>query len=382
MQLNDYIQGNRHGKEANRLEREAINDPFLQGALDGFDAVAGDHVEIIEQLEAKYARHSVALRSKKRALLYWSAAASVLLLIGFGFYFLTEKNNPDAPSIAKVQKIQPAGNEIVIPADHPSTLEFEHFEEAQSSQAEISIVAETDAKTPAAKLEADSFESVVADMAYPMSEQAEAAKVTVHERDKQTVHGKVVDETGEPLIGVSIVKKGTTNGTATDINGNFSLEISVDDSSKLMASYIGYESKEINPLNDNQIIALKESELALSEVVVVGYGTQKKSTVSGAVARVSRKAAEMSVEKEKSTQTGFGEKEFQAYCRQKANKNVCDGQGATVNVSFFINETGKPADIEYKKYSCEEAKKEIENLLSSSPVWTKTNRKVSVTVKW
>ena len=78
----------------------------------------------------------------------------------------------------------------------------------------------------------------------------------------------------------------------------------------------------------------------------------------------------------------FGEKEFQAYSQQKADKNVCDGKGATVKVSFFIDKSGKPSKIKFKSYSCEDAKKEIENLLSISPVWTETGRKVTMTIQW
>ena len=55
MKLKDYIQGKRHGKEANRLEREAMNDPFLNDAIDGFDSVEGDHLSVIAELEKQIA---------------------------------------------------------------------------------------------------------------------------------------------------------------------------------------------------------------------------------------------------------------------------------------------------------------------------------------
>jgi len=177
MSLKDYIHGNRRGKEANRLEREAMNDPFLQKALEGFETVTGNHSKIVGRLEKRFSNPAVAAhRKKKNVFLFWPVAASVLLVIGLCAYFLL--------------------NESVIAAD------------------------------------------------------------------------------------------------------------------------------------------------------------------------------------------SFGEKEFQTYCRQKANKNVCNGNDAWVKVSFFINETGKPAKIEYENYSCEDAKKEMDNMFSSSPAWTSTNRNVTMTIKW
>lgn len=105
-------------------------------------------------------------------------------------------------------------------------------------------------------------------------------------QDRKTITGKIVDTNGEPIIGANIVEKGTTNGTITDINGNFTLE--VPEKSILLVSYIGYAPREItvgNQLNIN--VKLNEDTEVLDEVVVVGYGTQKKSDVTTAVASVS-----------------------------------------------------------------------------------------------
>ena len=83
MRLKDYIQGDRRGKAANRLERESMNDSFLQDALDGFDAVAGDHLSNIERLEKKFITPPVMVSRHYRKIgFYASVAASVLLLIG------------------------------------------------------------------------------------------------------------------------------------------------------------------------------------------------------------------------------------------------------------------------------------------------------------
>ena len=95
--------------------------------------------------------------------------------------------------------------------------------------------------------------------------------------------GKVVDSKGEPLIGASVVVKGTTRGTVTDIDGKFSIQAAVGET--LEFTYLGYTKvthkvKELKPLT----ITMSEDAQMVDEVVVVGYGTQKKATLTGAVA--------------------------------------------------------------------------------------------------
>jgi TonB-linked SusC/RagA family outer membrane protein len=98
-----------------------------------------------------------------------------------------------------------------------------------------------------------------------------------------TVTGLVVDATGEPIIGASVVEKGTTNGGITDINGKFTL--SVKPGAILKVSYVGYQTQEVKAVRTMKVTLKEDSEL-LSEVVVVGYGSQKKENLTGAVASV------------------------------------------------------------------------------------------------
>lgn len=100
------------------------------------------------------------------------------------------------------------------------------------------------------------------------------------------ITGVVVDAAGVPLIGVNVLEKGTTNGTITDFDGKFSLNVS-SPNAKLVISYIGYVSQEVSvPKNGELKVVLKEDTETLEEVVVVGYGTQKKANLSGSVSSV------------------------------------------------------------------------------------------------
>lgn len=101
------------------------------------------------------------------------------------------------------------------------------------------------------------------------------------------VKGKVVSDKGEELIGVSITVKGTTTGTVTDVNGNFTLP-NVEANTVLVVKYVGFATQEVTVGSQtNLTITLVTQSSSLNEVVVVGYGTRKKSDVTGAVASVS-----------------------------------------------------------------------------------------------
>lgn len=94
---------------------------------------------------------------------------------------------------------------------------------------------------------------------------------------KQTITGRIIDINNEAIIGASILEKGTTNGTITDFDGKFSLEVS--SKSTLIISYIGYKTQEIKA-SPNMEVTLSEDNEVLEEVVVIGYGTVKKRDVT------------------------------------------------------------------------------------------------------
>ena len=115
---------------------------------------------------------------------------------------------------------------------------------------------------------------------------------TIAQSQKQ-VKGQVVDATGEPVIGASILEKGTTNGVISDIDGNFSLNVSSPNAVYCYFVIIGFKSMEL-PASDPKLrkIIMKEDTEVLDEVVVVGYGTQKKESLTGAVTVVGAKQLE------------------------------------------------------------------------------------------
>lgn len=119
---------------------------------------------------------------------------------------------------------------------------------------------------------------------HPLAVMAESENYSVQNvQQKQTVSGIVKDSSGEPIIGASVLEKGTTNGTITDLDGKFTL--SVSSNAVLQISYIGYKTLETKA-SPNMGVTLQEDTETLDEVVVVGYGVQKKSDVTGSVTSV------------------------------------------------------------------------------------------------
>jgi len=112
-----------------------------------------------------------------------------------------------------------------------------------------------------------------------------STKTTTPSQQSRKITGIVKDDFGDPIIGANVIEKGTTNGTITDLDGNFSLDVA--SSAILQISYIGYLSKEIAIGNNTTMtIQLVEDSQNLEEVVVIGYGTVKKKDVTGSVSSV------------------------------------------------------------------------------------------------
>ena len=115
------------------------------------------------------------------------------------------------------------------------------------------------------------------------SETSSTPKVEEAQQSEVTVKGTVVDDAGEPVIGATIMEKGTRNGTVTDIDGNY--VIKVKRNAQLAISYLGYATQVV-PAGTSKVV-LKSNDTKLNEVVVVGFGTQKKVNLTGAVTAVS-----------------------------------------------------------------------------------------------
>lgn len=410
MKLKDYIQGKRHGEEANRLEREAMNDPFLNDAIDGFDSVEGDHLSVIGELEKQIAGKN---RSHKPFVRYMitGVAASIALLISFSI-FMNQENSP-APKLAQteikdtIQKKEIAKNVPAIQKDEPEVSEIAKETEKQFIQAkkaipevpkaiamaEISIQDEEISEQFINEDKSISSDHLLTEMEVPVLAASKPENLATNLKTKglqalnasksYTFTGTIVDETGFPLPGVSIQAANSNFGTISDMDGKFKLEIPDTTKTKtLLAKYIGYNPQKIALSSDTQTIRMKPDELALNEVVVVGYGRKrifnrstKTTSVDGAL---QGRVAGLDTNSKKTT---FGEREFRKYFEENRRTGICASGEFTLKARFRIDESGKAANIEVISSDCDELKSEFLRLMEQSPLWTPKNREVSITLK-
>lgn len=144
-----------------------------------------------------------------------------------------------------------------------------------------------------------------------------------------TITGTVTDSAGEPLIGATVAVKGTTNATSCDIDGNFSLRAA--QGSTLTVSYVGYKPQQVKVSGSHLDIVLEEDNTMLDEVVVVGFGTAKKESLSGAVTVVDAKAFQ---------EKGNLSSPLQALQGQVAGVNITRGSSAPGDEGWSMNLRG------------------------------------------
>ena len=419
MKLLDYIRGLRKGKEAHRLEKESMQDPFLADAMDGYNQVEGNHEQRIEKLRMQVSAHSA--KKKNTYAITWSIAACLIIGFGISSYFLfLKKSMTDEVFIAEesvsTKLAEPAAPPTpAIPATPtvPATPQKEIALATTKVKTDSTPVSEITArqankKDMIAKIQATSqpqqgvlvatvpvmeevseetaaLQEVVATMDTFESEsdkKMKLAKVATILPQNNMIKGRVTNEKGEPLIGASVTYKGTNIGTITNMNGEFSL-VKKDDKKRLTAEYIGYDPVEIRvDTSRTMLIAMNENKQTLNEVVVVGYGAKKnkKSTTLGSVVKVEEQA-----EKEITPQPVIGKRSYQKYLKENlvrpADEKCAQVKGKVV-LTFLVNKEGRPFYIKVKESLCESADKEAIRLIQEGPDWIYGNKLAEVTVKF
>ncbi len=300
----------------------------------------------------------------------WVAAAVLVLLIGIPFLL----RQPDIKDV-QVASTEPAKQEeaVVLSPQKDTVLVADNIEIETKKPAPPSPPAIPQVMEIRVAEEVEPVQEMAA-KAEPIQTAQEVGQVKISRAmvasNTKTVSGKIVDEKGEPIIGGTVMVKNAKEGTVSDIDGNFRLVVPKNEEGTLIASYVGMENKEI-PLKENVgNIVMKEDTELLSEVVVVGYGTQRKTATVG------------SISKAKEGIPVFGEAEFKKYFEDNYDKTICSNEPISVKVEFFVNAQGQPGNIVIKENSCPELATEIKRLLLGSPNWSQTGKKVILDLKF
>ena len=377
MRLSDYIQGLRKGKEAHRLEKESMKDPFLADAIDGYNQVEGNHEQRIEQL-----RIQISARSTKKRNTYaiiWSVAACLVIGFGISSYFLFLKETPE-PVIPIIPQKEIA---LVPTKTKTDSTPISPVSMKQADKKDIIAKSRTTiSKPPSAPITTMPMEEETSDQMVAATD--EEVIMTTGASDPESVKkmriakmaviptndiikGKVTDQKGEPLIGASVMYKGTNIGTVTDVNGEFSL-LKKAENKQLTAQYIGYDPVEV-PVDTSRtmLIAMNEDQKGLSKVVVVGHGVNKKAN------------------KDNTPQPVDGKRKYLKYLKKnlvRPTDETCAQVKGKVVLTFLVNRDGRPFHIKVKKSLCESSDKEAIRLVQEGPDWTYGNKQAEVTVKF
>lgn len=379
MKLLDYIRGLRKGKEAHRLEKESMQDPFLADAMDGYNQVEGNHEQRIEKLRMQVSAHSA--KKKNTYAITWSIAACLVIGFGISSYFLfLKKSMTDEVFIAE-ESVPAKLPETTTPATptNPATPAAPVTPRADKKEMSASAVIEPmmeEALEQTAELQEvaatmDTSESV-------SDKKMRMAKV-VTPPNSNIIQGKVTDEKGEPIIGASVAYKGTNIGTITNMNGEFSL-VKKEGKKQLTAQFIGYDPVEI-PVDTSQtmLIAMNENKQTLNEVVVVGYGTNKNKKSTTVV------TAKEQADKDITPQPVIGKRKYQKYLKEnlvRPTDEKCAQVKGKVVLTFLVNKEGRPFYIKVKESLCESSDKEAIRPIQEGPDWIYGNKSVEITVKF
>ena len=402
-----------------QLEKEAQNDPFLMEALEGYEQSDADQQKNLVDL---YARLHDRTHKTERRIIPWrliSIAASILIVLTIGGLWLRHQSPETTPAFVKISKPQqappltkPSGIDTVEKVIHESAITKQIAKNKPHAISKIyryvapevsenkAVSAPVLAAVKPAEVKKDTIglgevtvigygtqkktsitgsvqsisQGYLTDSNTPPVNNELSGKVagiTITKEKGKPITGVVKDETNHPIPGATVSVKGTDKKAVTDVNGKFVLP-DVSNNSTLNIAFIGYSLQQVAVnKRDSIVIAMQPNTNSLNEVVVVGYGTQKKQNDD-----------DQQLYEGAHPVNGWGA--FKKYLKDNAKSP--DGKTGVVKVSFTINEYGALSDFKIKKSLGNETDNAAIQLIQNGPRWvTNTDHKpetVTVRVKF
>jgi hypothetical protein len=409
----DYSGSQMTGRERNIFEKDLQKDPFETDAAEGLSTLSRE--EVLHDMK-ELTNHLSARTGKSKRFIFYRAAAAVaaILVVGtliilltsdlkqiFERVAVTENSQPDKENIIRGEEkseqviSEESLTESEVPATNiPAVSENETGTSSEpegavkiSESAEENkkqIVGGTDDRIETRDdtylIDADKGpENVEENKALPIikatkSETSNAGKIITRKYIDNYVRGVVISSEDKlPLPGATVKIRGTTAGTYTDQNGNFELPVQPNAEITLVAEYIGMEQSQISLDTADEVqITLAPSETDPDEVVVIGYGVQKKSNITGAISTIE-------IDDNPDYQLPspvIGNRKFKEYIKenlQYPSYDTIDERNVVV-LNFVIAENGRPKNISVLKSPGKSFSDEAIRLLVSGPDWYPAKR--------
>lgn len=382
--IKEYLHGNQKGKAANRMEREALSDPFLFEALEGLTSTPGDPLDGLIRLERQLNERARSSRKQKRTWMYVAASLAILLACGT-WWFTWQEKTFDVP----VMEVAQLSDSVKIKERAVLTLECDKTIDL-SDKTDSLIVRQSDRKQllPLAGNVVRRKDSVREMMMEEVAEQEiSLASVQIEDTSRLTIRkmkvvnnhvsGTIMDEKGNPLAGVTVILSGTTMGVVTGVNGYFSLELPATEG-LLAFSFIGMKPQNILvKAGDKLQVKMENDGESLAEAVVTGYGVARKQEVEKSNVKV-RRTSTVSGRQNIVLDTlvsGSDILHFNKYLEKALRYPKVDldsNKMGVVILSFELNRKKVPSRIRIEDGFSKESNKEVIRLLAEGPKWENT----------
>ena len=369
LDIRRYIDGLMSPAERNELERAALSDPLLEDALEGYASQSPDKTrEDLLDLRSRLA-HRVRPEERNRSGI-WVRAAAVLVILAGAAILLYIHNRPSdiRPSLAleSRKKAQPSPTQPAAPAPAAPAPPLVPAPSSPGASAPSAKVAPTPRIPPVPSAR-------VAPALIPAPAQPGAPTPRGVPAPPAALEGKVADPFNRPIPGavVRILPWGTE--TITDKNGHFNIGSGVVDSNATVSiEAVGYVTKTypLSRLGQAPAIQLKTNVNSLNDVVVTGYGTNKKSFMARPDSAATNNHKDTTAIDTTEAQPIDGWTAFYQYVSDNKRNNI----HGEVILSFRVNRKGKPADIVVEKSLCASCDSEARRLLQKGPRWTKKEK--------
>ncbi len=400
-----YHSGEMPADEMHALEKAALEDPFLADALEGCvnaPDFKADILELKSRLEEKKKKKKIFSISSITENKWWRIAALFIIIAGVGFLFykinFTDKEdslatnelkslpkNKDSAVTSLADSVATSGD---MAFQKPEKSTFADKDKAASAEPKVeNKKADENRDDVAMRAEPGPLKKSPQELAVNSAPENYEDKSADRENEKEyKLKGKVTDETGKPIAMASVHDDARKKTALTDTTGNFVLS-SPDSNATASVAAAGYATKKVTLLKDEQpTIAMNKSDTNLSEVVVTGYGQEKKK--ERALSRenaLSGKIAGVEIATNGIRPFPKNEK-FDQYLSDNIqpvfNENG-ERVAGEVLLSFVVNKKGKPENIKVVKSSCKACEEEAIRLLENGPGWAnKSNKRGTVVIKF
>ena len=385
--IKEYLHGNRKGKAANRMEREALSDPFLFEALEGLTSIPSDPIDGLIRLERQLNERARSSSKHKWTWMYAAASLAVLLACGT-WWFTRQENMLDEPVMTVAQfsdSVKAKERERVTLESGQAIDLLDKTDSLMAHPSDKKQLQFSDDKIEGARKMKEFADQEISSVSVQMED---SSRLTTQKMKvvNNPVSGTITDEKGNPLAGVTVVLSGSTMRVVSDGNGHFTLELPASEG-LLTFSFVGMKARNILvKAGDKLQVKMEEDTKGLDETVVTGYIAKKREVETS---NVKMQETTATIAGKQNVALGILSEDDVRHFNQYMEKalrypktDLDSNKMGAVILSFELNQRKVPSRIRIESGFSKESNKEVIRLLAEGPKWenSQSDRRVRVCV--